>query len=184
MSNLIAARRYAEALYQEARAAGQVEAIDDDVEMIRATLEASRELVRLFESPVVSREKKRAVVDELFRERIDALTLRFLHLLIEKKRETMFPAVVEAYRALRDQQLGIVEAHARVAQPLSAEEEQEVVAALERMTGQRVRLQTTHEPGLLGGLVVRVGDTVYDGSVRHQLENLREQLEAGAALTN
>ena len=57
--------------------------------------------------------------------------------------------------------------------PLSADEERELVAALEKMTGKRVRLSVKRVPELLGGLVVRVGDTVYDGSVRHQLESLR-----------
>ncbi len=184
MSDTIVARRYAQALYEQARETRQVEQIDADVELIRQALADSRELVRLFESPVIPREKKQAVVDQLFGPRVQPLTLRFLTLLIEKEREGLFPAIVRAYRRLRDEQQGIVEARARVAHPLTEDEEKKLREALEALTGRRIRLQTEQDPSLLGGVVIRVGDTVYDGSVRHQLSTLREKLEQGAFVTN
>ena len=174
------ARRYAQALYEEAEQNRQVEQVDEDMALIRDTMAASRELVLLFESPVVSRQKKERVIRQLFEQRLQPLTQRFLFLLIEKQRENFFPGIVHAYRALRDRQLGVVEARARAAQPIGPAEMEKLAGALERMTGQRVRLQVELDPALLGGLVVRVGDTVYDGSVRHQLESLRDQLEHGA----
>jgi len=184
MTNQIVARRYAQALYAEAVREQRVEGIDEDVALIRDALEASRELVVFFESPVVSREKKKAVVQALFAARVQPLTLHFLRLLIEKKREDLFPDVVQAYRALRDEQLGIVEARARVAYPLAEAEEAQLVEALEKMSGKGIRLNVDVDAGLLGGLVVRIGDTVYDGSVRHQLASLRERLEEGSHAAN
>lgn len=184
MSDTIVARRYARALYEDAQQAQQVERIDEDVELIRQALADSRELVRFFESPVISREKKRAVVQQLFAKRVQPLTQRFLNLLIAKKREDIFPAIVRAYRALRDEQQGIVEARARVAHALTDAEEKKLRQALEAVTGKRIRLRTEQAPDLLGGVVIRVGDTVYDGSVRHQLTNLREKLEQGTFVTN
>ncbi|MEM6646351.1 MAG: ATP synthase F1 subunit delta [Bacteroidota bacterium] len=183
MSNLIVAERYARALYGEAEKTGMITAADGDVALIRDSLDASPELVRFFESPVIPREKKESVVDALFAERLQPLTLRFLKLLIEKRREDAFPAVVRAYRALRDKQEGIIEIKARSAKPLTAEEEAELKAALAKLTGQTVRLNTTIDASLIGGVVVRVGDTVYDGSVRHQLEGLREKLGQQASVS-
>lgn len=179
MMNPTIARRYAQALYQEAQQQSRVEQVDADVALIRETLDGSRELVRLFESPIVAREKKEAVVRSLFAARVDQLTMEFLAMLIEKKREGLFPAVVRAYHALRDAQQGIVEAKARVASPLGEAEEKQLIGALERLSGKQVRLAVEHDPALVGGLVVRVGDTVYDGSVRHQLRSLRAQLTKG-----
>ena len=184
MTNQTVARRYAQALYEEAAREQRVERIDEDIALVREALEASRELVIFFESPVISRRKKEAVVEALFAERVEPSTLRFLHLLIGKKREALFPDVVRAYRALRDEQLGIVEARARVASPLSEDEERVLAQALERLTGARVRLNIEQDAGLLGGLVVRIGDTVYDGSVRHQLASLRERMEYGSYAAN
>ncbi len=184
MTNQTVARRYAQALYEEAARQQRVERVDEDIALIREALEASRELVVFFESPVISRRKKAAVVQALFAERVEPTTLGFLRLLIKKKREALFAAVAQAYRALRDEQLGIVEAQARVASSLSEDEERFLVQALERLTGARVRLTVEQDASLVGGLVVRIGDTVYDGSVRHQLASLRERMEYGPYAAN
>ena len=184
MTNQIVARRYAQALYEEAARDQRVERIDEDMALIRESLEGSRDLVLFFESPVISRQKKQDVVQALFESRVQPMTMHFLHLLIEKKREDLFPDVVHAYRALRDEQIGVVVAHARTAFPLSSEEQTRLEQALERKAGSRIRLTVEQDASLVGGLVVRIGDTVYDGSVRHQLATLRERMETGSYVGN
>lgn len=184
MTDQTVARRYARALHEEAAREGRVAEVDADVDLIHDAFEQSRELVRVFESPILPRDKKVAVLEALFGERVQPVTRRFMRLLVDKQREALFPAVVTAYRRLRDAQQGVVEALARTAQPLSQAERQKLTAALEGVTGKRVRLRTAEDPALLGGVVVRVGDTVYDGSVRHQLAALREQLEHGSFRMN
>ena len=183
MSDISVARRYAAALYEEATNKGQVDQLDADIALIRDSLEGSPELVRFFSSPVIPREKKASVVTALFESRLQPLTLRFMGLLVEKRREDLFPAVVDAYRGLRDDELGIVEAHVRSALAMDATEEAALKQTLERMTGKQVRLAVTTDAELLGGLVVRIADTVYDGSVRNKLVNLRERLEHGVTLS-
>lgn len=184
MSDLIIARRYARALNEDAQQAGVLDAVDADMDMIRESLEQSHDLVRFFQSPIISREKKQAVVESLFAEKVSPNTLRFMGLLVEKKREGLLSKILAAYRALRDEQQGVVEAHVKTALPLSDEEAQTLTAALEKLTEQKVRLDVERDPALVGGLVIRVGDTVYDGSVRNKLANLREQLEHGTLHTN
>ena len=184
MSDLIIARRYARALYEQAQQDGVLDAVDADMAVIRETLEASRDLNRFFRSPIISREKKQAVVTSLVETQQRPTTLRFLELLVDKKREDLVPEIVAAYRALRDEQEGVVEAHVKTALPLSDEEERTLTTALERMTEQKVRLDVERDPELVGGVVIRVGDTVYDGSVRNKLANLREQLEHGTLHAN
>ncbi|GIV58122.1 MAG: ATP synthase subunit delta [Rhodothermaceae bacterium] len=184
MSEMTVARRYAQALIDEASQEGQRAAVDADVAMLREVLTTSRELQLFFRNPAISRERKQAAVKALFEGRVAPLTLRFLHLLIEKRREALIDEVLAAYQDLRNEQEGIVEAEARVALPLDPASEQALVKALERMTDRRVRVYQKQDPALLGGLVVRVGDTVYDGSVRHQLATLRARLEHGTFLNN
>src|SRR5690606_29802664 len=99
-------------------ARGQAERIDADVAVLHEAFTASRELARVFESPVIPREKKKKIIETLFAGRLQPLTIRFLELLIEKKRENLLPAIVAAYRALQDEAQGIVEAHVRTAFPL------------------------------------------------------------------
>ncbi len=176
MSQTIA-RRYARALYAMAEQEASIERVDEDIVMIRDSFSASPELVRFFADPVVSAEKKNAVIGKLLAPRVHPVTAKFLTLLVEKRREYLFLEVAGSYRALRDEQLNIVQADARVALPLEAAEEQQLRTALERLTGRSVRLKTHLDPTILGGVVIRVGDTVYDRSVRNQLTRLRSQME-------
>ena len=180
MSDRTVARRYAGALYDEAEQQDIVEKIDEDIALIRESLDGSRQLVNFFDSPIIGREKKERVVRELFAERVEPLMLHFLLLLIKKKRETLLPNIARAYRRLRDEQLGVTEALVRVPGALDEKEREHLKDRLEAMTGGQVRLQVRKDPDLVGGLVVRIGDTVYDGSVQHQLESLRERMEQHA----
>lgn len=183
MSDLSVARRYASALYQEAEAAGSLERVDDDMLAVRESLEASRELDSLFRSPVISSEKKGAVVKQLFEGRVDPLVVRFLQLLIQKQRENIVPAMIRAYNDLRDERQGVVEARVKTAMPLGDAEEASLKQALEARTGKTVRLQTEVDERLVGGVVVRIGDMVLDGSARHQLQQLRERLAQPHAIS-
>jgi len=184
MSEITIARRYAQALYEEAEQHQCTERVDEDVAAIATGLDDSRDLVRFFESPVISREKKASIVQSLFAERLQSVTLHFLQLLVEKRRENIFPVIVSAYRSLRDDQQGIAEAFVRTAQAMSEAEEQSIADALETLTGRRIRLQIEVDPELIGGIVIRVGDTVYDGSVVQQLRSLRRRMEQGSFLNN
>ena len=184
MSDVIIARRYAQAFKEEADSLGITEKVDADVALVRASLVESRELRQVFESPVVSREKKSAIVKALFQERVDPTTLRFLLLMIAKRREDIFSQVGQAYAELRDEQLGIVDVSVRIARPMDETEEKELQRSIENMIGKRARLNIQMDSSLLGGLVVRVGDTLYDGSVSNQLKSLREKLTTGQHATN
>ena len=173
---MVVARRYARALYEEAERASNVERIDADIAFVQATLEDSEALAQLFRNPVVAREKKQEVVRALFASRLDDLTLRFFHMLVGRQRENLFVGIARAWRNLHDERLGIVEAEARAASELSEEERGGLTEALERLTGKKIRLRVRKDSELIGGLVVRIGDTVYDGSVRRRLETLRDRV--------
>ena len=176
-------RRYAQALTEEAQKAGSLEAVDADVALLTETLDGSRELRLALTSPVVSSEKKGAVLQSLFGDKLSDLSLRFLTLLVEKQRDDQIPAILDAYRALRDERTGTVEATVRTAKPMSADERDRLQAALEARADATVRMRVEIDAALIGGLVVRLGDTVYDRSVLHQLQTLRGQLAERAAVS-
>jgi len=180
MSQRTVARRYATALYEEADENGVIEDVDDDVLMLRESLASNDELARFFKSPVIPQGKKDTILQELLGDRVVELTLRFLRLLVHKDRETMTKPILDQYQSLRDEQRGIVDATVRVARPLSDEDRGTIAEALEKETGQSVRLQVEEDPDLIGGLVIRVGDRVFDGSVRNQLANLHDRLRESA----
>jgi F-type H+-transporting ATPase subunit delta len=176
MSQSTVARRYATALYEEADDTGVLEDVDDDVLMLRESLESTDELSRFFKSPVIPKEKKESVIQTLLGDRVDELLVRFLRLLVHKDRETMTGEVLDAYQSLRDEQRGIIDAHVSVAHPISEEDREALVDTLEEQTGKSVRLHLQEKPDLVGGVVIRIGDHVFDGSVRNQLSNLHDRL--------
>lgn len=180
MSEITIARRYAQALHEQAAQSGVLEQVDADINLISSALADSRELRDFFGSPVISRTKKGSVVKALFGDRLQAVTLTFMALLVEKRREDVFPAVVSSYRELRDRELGVTAVSVRSAYELSDEDQGALMRALKSLTGKEVRLQTRVDASILGGLVIRIGDTVYDGSITNQLATLRERLLGGA----
>ncbi|MEX0599759.1 MAG: ATP synthase F1 subunit delta, partial [Rhodothermales bacterium] len=147
---MVVARRYARALYEEAERTSKTDAVDEDIELIVTSLEDSGELVRFFNSPVISREKKQDVVRALFSTHIDGLTLKFLEMLVQKQREDVFLEIASSYRNLRNEQRGIIEATARTAATFSDEERDHLAASLSRLTGKQVRLQVETDTGLIG----------------------------------
>jgi F-type H+-transporting ATPase subunit delta len=184
MKNARVARRYAQALMAIAGERNVVDEVGRHLASVGALLAASRELRTLVASPVIREGKKKAIFRELWETRVDRATMAFLLLLVHKQREGLLGDVIEEFQALRDERQGILVAEVRTAVPLSPAQEREMGTRLTRSTGKQVRVRASVEPALKGGLVVRIGDTVVDASVRRQLERLRERLREDPANTH
>ncbi len=182
MRNTRVARRYAVALMAVAEEQKAIDGIAADLASVRDTASASRELRVLIASPVVSAGKKRAVLREIFASRIGRVSMAFLDLLVAKQREDLLIEIAEQFEALRDEKLGIVTADVTAATQLGPEQERRLGGGLEHYTGKRVRLRVVLDREIKGGLLVRIGDTVLDASVRRQLEVLRKRFAEGTAV--
>jgi len=163
-----------------AESTNAVETVAADLERIKAALAESRPLRLFVASPIVSEEKKRGVLREVFGTSVGETTLSFLNLVIEKHRENILPEIIEQYLALRDERYGIVNVDVVAAVELAPQQEQRLAEQLERSTRRKVRLRFSLDRTIRGGLLVKIGDTVLDATVRHQLERLRDQLAHGA----
>ena len=170
------AKRYAGALFAASGKMGRTERVQQDLTAVEQALDHSPDLRRVLESPLVTAERKREIIDRIFGRDLDALTLRFLHLLVDKRREEILASTREEFVRLADEARGLIRADARVASPLDDLQKAALVESLERRTGKTVQLQVTLDESLIGGAVVRMQDTVIDGSVRGALERLREEM--------
>lgn len=184
MRNLRVARRYAVALMSAAESAHALDRVAADGDAIAGTLRGSRELRLLLASPIVSPVKKRAVLHELFGKSAGPLMLAFLDLMTAKSREAHLADIIEQFGVLRDEKLGIVSVDVTSAAALRPADAAGLTQALERYTRKKVRVRVTLDKALKGGLVVRIGDTVLDASIRRQLEILRERFRSGGPLSN
>lgn len=175
MATARVALRYAAALMQAAEQRSAVDTVGSDLEGIRRSLAASRELQLVVASPIITPGKKRTILSDLFGSRVGPLTLDFLILLVSKGREPLLREIAEQYQRLRDERQGIVTVDVTSAVSLTGSEEERLRTQLKRTTGKTVRLRVAVNPSIRGGLVIRIGDTVSDASVTRQLELLRER---------
>ncbi|MCY4001939.1 MAG: ATP synthase F1 subunit delta [Bacteroidetes bacterium] len=180
MTSLLVVRRYADALYQESTS---IASVVDDVQLIQQTLNASQDLKNLLKSPVVSRHQKSVILQRLFQEHVHLVTLRFLQLLIQRGREHLLSEILVCFQNCLDQSLGITTVHAYVYAQLSDGEIERLRSVLTSQLEGRVRLLVTTDPSLMGGIILKIGDMVYDGSVRHQLSLLHDRLRMQISLT-
>ncbi len=172
-------RRYAQALIGLAEEQKQLDRVVQDMELLQRTAKESKDFVVFLKSPVIKKEKKKEVIGELFKNKVGTLSLNFLFLLCEKGREEILPHMITQFFMLRDEKLGIVSVDVKAATELSKDQFDQIQKRFESMTKKKVRISFNLDKQLKGGFVARVGDSVYDGSVRHQLELMRHRFIDG-----
>jgi len=178
MSSVIASRRYAYAFLSAAEAGGFLEAVTEEMQMVGQTLTASRDLQRALGSPLINADKKTHLLEEIFSGAVSDKMMLFLRLIAHKKRAGILSGIAREFAALLDEKNGIVNAEVTSATDLSESQRQAVSVSLDHFTGKKVRSTMKVDESLIGGLSVQIGDTILDGSVRHQLQLLRETLVA------
>jgi F-type H+-transporting ATPase subunit delta len=179
MSAAAIAKVYAEALFALASERGRREAFDREIAELAGVFREQREIRNFFSSPGTPREEKLKVIDESIAPHVDDLAANFLRLLVRKGRELLFGRILEAYEDLVDAAEGRIEVRVRSAVELSDEVAGRITEELARMTGQTVQLQTEVDPGLIGGLAIRLGDRLLDASLATRLRRLRERALGG-----
>lgn len=173
------ARRYAATLLAAAAEKDLLAAVQQDVEGIQATLGRSAELASFLADRLLGAQVQSRVLEALFAGRVQELTLNFLHLLVQRRRLYLLPAVLAAFSQALEEQAGIVTARGRTAVALSDDQVERLRRRLAAYMGKEVRLQLEVDPDLRSGLVVQIGDAVFDGTLATHLDRLRRQLIGG-----
>ena len=172
-----ASLQYANALADIAIAQGAAEEVKQQLGGFGALYAESADLRNFLASPAVTRQAKHLVIDKLLTRIGGSKILRnFLFVVADHQRTHVLPEMIAAFQEVMRERQGITEAQISSAVALNALQKAEMEFTLERLTGKRVEAKFSLEPGLLGGAVVRVGDTVYDGSLRSRLNELRTRL--------
>ena len=176
MKDIRVASRYAGALFAVAERNGILDAVAADLTLMHRFLTEVPYLRAVLMQPLVSDSKKNSVADEAFGDRVTAASLNFLKLLIRKRREELFEECTREFGVLLAARTNTADAEVSTAVPLTPEQITRLTQSLQTLTGKTIRLTTQIDAALVGGVVVRIGDTVMDGSVRGKLERLERQL--------
>jgi F-type H+-transporting ATPase subunit delta len=152
----------------------------EQLHLLSALLRANVDLRRVWENPAITAEQKRGVLDAIAkREGLSKEVRNFVAVLIDHRRMHFFDAIVDQLGHELDARMGFAEAQITTARDLGDQEKRSLEAQVEKLTGKRVRARYLRDAAVLGGAIVRVGSTIYDGSVLGQLESIREEIAEG-----
>jgi F-type H+-transporting ATPase subunit delta len=172
------AERYAAALADVAVERKNSETIKRNLAAFVEAFSSIADLRNALESPALNAEVKRKVIAEVAGKMgLDVAVRNFIYLVVDHRRTEILPEMEEAFLSELNERLGIVDAEVTSAHELNDDEKRQLSSVLEQRTGKKVEARFQIDGALLGGAVVRLGSTIYDGSVRDQLKRLREQLE-------
>jgi F-type H+-transporting ATPase subunit delta len=177
LSQLLIAHRYAKALMQIGVKENTLDALHGDLCSVIGLVESSNDLERLCMHPLIAPSRKAAVFDEILRGAGASETIRrFFTVVAKAARLNLIYRLGDAFSDLYDDHMGIITAHVVTAQPLTESQWKDLGESFARRTGKKIKFSDSHDPGLLGGLKVQVGSTVYDASLRGSLNALKGRL--------
>lgn len=177
MSVQAIARRYAAALADVTMPHQEAREVQDELSAWAAMLQNNAQLAEVFRNPTIPYEQKRRVVNALIeRTRVRPTSANFLQVLLQNQRLTDLHEINQSFAQELDRRSGVVSAHVTTARPLPPQEQEILRSRLSALTNSKVKLQFTVDEGLVGGIVTRIGSTIYDGSVRSQLQQLKHKM--------
>jgi F-type H+-transporting ATPase subunit delta len=171
------ARRYASALADVILERGEAKEVQRELEQWEELLHSNAALQEVFRNPTIALDQKRAVLNKLIeRAKPRPTTANFLKVLLQNQRLTELPEITRKLATILDERAGMVAATVTTARPVPGEIQQSLEQRLATVTQKKVRLNFAEDAELIGGLVTRIGSTVYDGSVRNQLQLIKEKM--------
>ena len=170
------ARVYAQALFDTALKYDVVTSVESDLNSIVGLLENDEQFKDFIIAPYTGREEKIAIVDKLFSDRVTALTMQVLRVMLEKRREEELAGMRDEYVKLRRENQSVIFATVTSAEEMDESQKKALLAKLESTLGKKIEASFKLEPALIGGIRVAYGNYVLDGSIRGALSKLREKL--------
>lgn len=173
----VVAKRYARALFDLAREQDAVASTENELKLVADAIEANADLRVFLSAPNITLDKKIALLRGTFGGKVSQFVLNTVSLLVERGRETEIPAVLEAYMSVAGGVLGRADALVTSAKPLTPDQAEDIAKQFAAIIGKNVRVIGQVDESLIGGMTVRIGDTLYDGSLRGKLNRLSKELQ-------
>jgi F-type H+-transporting ATPase subunit delta len=177
MLNKSVARRYAEAFFSIAQEADKIDDYQSELGKIVQSIEEIEGLKKYFAHPLIPTKEKKDVANQLFSSAVSPVTLNFLLLVLDKKRQTYLELIYKEYEEMADESRNIKKVELISAMAVPEAEVSALAETLSRSTGKTIQLRLTIDSSLLGGVKIRMGDKIIDASIAKKLEMLRKNLK-------
>ena len=179
MKDLLAANRYAQALFEIARLLHKDTEISEELDSFCRALKESPDIERFLNNPAFTLEVKRKFLEKIYQVRIRDIyehLLNFLTILLKKKCFNLIHEIGESFKRVMDRERGVGVAEIKTAVPLDAAAEAAIVSMLERIAGYKITVKKEVDPSLIGGVAVKIRNKILDGSVKNRIEELKREL--------
>ena len=170
-------KRYARAFFEIAGEEKKLEQYYNELHQFSSMMAENKDLGGFLANPIFEQDVKKQVLEKIIgKMTLSPMTVNFLKLLVDKNRIDVLPDIDTCYRLMMDEALQKTRVTVKTAFPLSADMQQYIMSNLKKLTGREAEVTVEDDKSLLGGIVIGVGDTLYDGSIKNQLNNMRNLL--------
>lgn len=177
MSSGIVAKRYAHAFFEVASEKNQVDAVEQELQTIERAIDENPAFLQFLKHPQITNEMKKKEIEAIFKDKISETTLNFTHLLIDKNRVDIIAMVPQFFTEKANELRGLVDAVVTSVRPLSEDEKAGLTQSFKRLLNKEIRIQNKLDDSIKGGVVVQIGDRLYDGSVAGRLNRLQQSFK-------
>ncbi len=167
---------YAQALYEVALELDRLDQIRDEFGFINETFKTHPEFYEVFRTPKINKEERKDIINNVFKDKVSKEVMNFMKILIDKRRGAAVDGIYNEYVSMVDEKKGVVKAVVESAVELTSEEQAALTEKLAKVTEREVKLTCVVKPAVIGGLIVRIGDKVIDGSVKSRLDIMKDNL--------
>ncbi|RXT01119.1 F0F1 ATP synthase subunit delta [Ammoniphilus sp. CFH 90114] len=177
MSSALVAKRYAQALFEVASEKQQIDLVEQELDQVKQLFNDNPAFLQFLQHPQLAGETKKQEVKAIFEGKLSEITLNFLNLLIDKKREDIFAIIPQYFTDKANEARGLVDAVVVSVKELTEAEKQGIAESFKKLLNKEVRVTNQIDQTIMGGVVVQVGDRLYDGSVAGRLNRLQQSLK-------
>ncbi|MGE5390471.1 MAG: F0F1 ATP synthase subunit delta [Deltaproteobacteria bacterium] len=177
MLNMSVARRYAEAFFSIARDNNKIDEYQQELEKIVATIQGTDQLEEYLAHLLIPAKAKKELLGQIFNGQVSPVTLNFIMMIVDKRRENYIGVIADQYKDMADESRNIAKAELVAAREIPEDEVKSLAEKLSASSGKTVQLQVKVDPSLLGGIKLRLGDRIIDGTVAKKLEMMKSQLK-------
>ncbi len=167
---------YAQALFEVAMELDSLDQFKDELGFINESFKTHPEFYEVFRTPKINKEERKDIITKVFDDKVSKEVMNFMKILIDKRRGTAISSIYNEYVDMLDDHKGVVKAVVESAVPLTDEEQKALTEKLAKVTGREVHLSSVVKPEVIGGIIVKIGDKVIDGSVRSRLDIMKDNL--------
>ncbi|MET1248665.1 F0F1 ATP synthase subunit delta [Sporolactobacillus sp. STCC-11] len=175
----IVANRYARALFEVAEERDAIDTIESQLHIVAESLYEHENLRQVLMHPQVSGENKKELVNKLFEHQAGVEVLNLLRLLIDRKREAILDEVLEAFTHMANEKRGILDVIVTTAVALEEQEKQELAQRLGKALGKKLSIHVKVDKAIIGGILLRIGDRLFDGSIAGKLAGFKQEIKVG-----